>query len=87
MYVFEDRFGRPLPLNMKVMEILVHRFLGPKSSSMLQKSRIIQAEQDKDLAEEKYFEDVLDTPNIYTGHDIIVPSNYPILPPNLRSKQ
>jgi hypothetical protein len=86
MYVFEDSKGNSLPLNLKVVELIVYRMMN-KRGEQARKSAIAQEFEDKDVVEDKYFEDVLDTPNFYKGSDIIVPANYPVQSPNLRSKQ
>ena len=80
LYVFEDRMRNALPLNQRVVEIVVNAKLKPQRSSALIRSDV-QAEHDaKDSAETRYFEEAIDTSPVQsllrTREAIVVPSNY-----------
>lgn len=92
LYVFEGIDGNPLALRLDVIQFLVGRVQNkPKSSPELIRSTIAE-----DLAnkEEKQFEFDMEylecsamQSNLHHGEGIVVPHNYHVNSPNLRSKQ
>jgi len=47
IYVFEEKNGQPLPLNLTVIQFLVHECLKPKTSEQFKKSYSITIEEEK----------------------------------------
>jgi hypothetical protein len=91
LYVFEGSKGDSLPLRKDVVEFLVARIRKPKSSSALIQSVIAQDLEDKEKKQDQFDKDYLDVStdiqsNLHFGEAVIVPPNYPTLPPNLRGK-
>ncbi len=89
LYVFQDKNGKTLPLNQKVIELLVFHIMRPASSEALIKSRLIEEQDEMDKLEDQYFDNNMDISsdimsNLHFGEGIIVPSNYDITSPNLR---
>lgn len=91
LYVFEAKKGEALPLNLKVIEFIISRIRKPKSSPALLKSVIQDDKEARAMMQRKLDEDYLEvspmTSNLHFGEGIIVPGNYPVESPNLRSKQ
>lgn len=81
IYVFEDKNLNPLPLNIKVVQLIVWRMNQPASSPALIASRlkaeVDQKEKDDVLWMDRYFDTTSDiASNLHFGEGIIVPSNY-----------
>lgn len=89
IYVFEDGNGNRLPLNMKVVEMIMHAKFN-QSESQKDKDCRMRADQDiKDKKEVEYFEDALELSsdimsNLHFGEGIIVPKEYEGNSPNLK---
>lgn len=64
LYVFEDKNRNKLPLNIKVVEMIMYAKFNDRQSPDQRKSRLATEEDEKDQKETKYFEEVIDTSDI-----------------------
>lgn len=91
IYVFENqKTRRSLPLRLDVIQIIVSGLLSPTQSKELIKSRLMDTTKDEKLFDD-YFDETTDTSsdimsNLHFGEGIIVPSEFDVIPPNLRNK-
>lgn len=80
LYVFRDSKFRPLPLNMRVVQIIVSRALAPSVSRMERASEDREEERKRDQEEQFFLEEALDLSAmqslLHHGEAIIVPPNY-----------
>jgi hypothetical protein len=91
IYVFESGKGDRLPLNKRVVEIIMHGVFNTSETEKDRACRMKAAEDLKELKEQEYFEDALECSsdimsNLHFGEGIIVPSNYDVVSPNLKNK-
>lgn len=91
IYVFESCKGDRLPLNMRVVEIIMHSKFNTRET---EKDRMCRMQAEFDLKEKEYEEYVMDSvessdiiSNLHFGEAIIVPKNYDITSPNLKGKE
>jgi hypothetical protein len=91
LYVFEDSKGKALPLNLTVIQLIVHRILGPSSSPDAIASRLKLEEEIKEAKIDAYVEDAIDTSPmaslLHHGEAGQISKEHWIDSPNLRNKQ
>jgi hypothetical protein len=92
VFVFEDAKHNVLPLNLRVVQILVQRLMQPRRSRLQIRTDILNEMAAKELQAENLDASVLHddtelTSLLHFGEAIIMPSEYPIESPNLRNKQ
>lgn len=80
LYVFQDKHGKALPLNQKVIEFMLYYIRRP-ASSMLVKSVINDEMLAMDEKFDKYFDNEVETSSdvislLHSGEAIQVPSNF-----------
>ena len=82
IYVFEDKFGRALPLNGRVVEIIINRIMQPSTSEMFKRSLYKNQKEQKEAEQDKLVESILsdEGPLVSQFHDgtaIIMPGQNP----------
>lgn len=91
LYVFQDKYFNPLPLQRWAVDIIVQSVMRPKSSQQAIKSRTDNEFYEKERREDRFFDtmindSVLDL-QLHFGEAGLVPSNFYIDAPNLRRKK
>lgn len=88
LYPFEDKDHNRLPLNMRVVELIMYAMLAPRKTYLERLSRIKEEMKKKEEDIDQYIMDSVEssdiTSNLHFGEGIIVPSNYDVQSPNLR---